>query len=88
MGHAAFMRWRREQGLVGSRMNVGAVTSGGLVAENIQIQQCLERNKLDVLTEQELMYLVEEAVTLDRPKSDPRGIGWHQIIVGINVRGA
>jgi len=84
----ALMRWRREQGLVGTAMNLGAVPERGLVAENEHVRKSLERNKLDVLTEQELMFLVEEAVLLDRPavEKDNEGLDWHQLIVGVNTK--
>jgi hypothetical protein len=82
----ALMRWRREQGLVGTTMNVGAILSRGLVAENTVIRQSLERNKLDIVTEQELMYLVEESIILSRHGSDTKGLDWHQLIAGITGR--
>ncbi|KAK3356472.1 KR domain-containing protein [Lasiosphaeria hispida] len=66
----AFMRWRCEQGLVGTAMNLGAVPTRGLVAENEHFRKSLDRNKLDILTEEELIFLVEEAVLLDRPATE------------------
>ncbi len=84
----ALVRWRRGQGLVGTAMNLGAVPTRGLVAENEQIRKSLDRNKLDILTEQELMFLVEEAVVLDGPSAgtDDKGLDWHQLIVGVNTQ--
>ncbi|KAK0669442.1 putative polyketide synthase [Cercophora samala] len=82
----AFMRWRREQGLVGTAMNLGAVPTRGLVAENELVRKSLDRNKLDILTEQELMFLIEEAVRLKKPDVDTGGLDWHQLIVGVNTK--
>jgi len=81
----AFMRWRREQGLVGTAMTLGAVPSRGLVADNAIIQRSLERNMLDVISEQELMFLIEESITLGQPTDKAAGLDWHQLIAGINV---
>ncbi|GES59003.1 hypothetical protein ATETN484_0003022500 [Aspergillus terreus] len=81
----AFARWRREQGLAATTMNAGAVTTRGLIAESDIARQSLERNKLDKITEQELLYQAEEAVCLDFPEGDPKGLDWHQVIIGINV---
>ncbi|KAK0702382.1 hypothetical protein B0H67DRAFT_650419 [Lasiosphaeris hirsuta] len=82
----ALMRWRREQGLVGTAMNLGAVPTRGLVAENEHLRKSLDRNKLDVLTEEELMFLVEEAVLLNKPAAESiDGLDWHQLIAGINI---
>lgn len=81
----ALMRWRRNKNLPGTAMTLGAVPSRGLVAENDIIRRSLERNKLDVLSEQELMYLVEECVKLEQPKESEQSIDWHQLIVGVNV---
>ncbi|VBB72654.1 Putative polyketide synthase [Podospora comata] len=82
----AFMRWRREQGLVGTAMNLGAVPTRGLVAENELVRKSLDRNKLDILTEQELMFLIEEAVQLKKPDAATDGLDWHQLIVGVNTK--
>lgn len=82
----AFVRWRRDQGLVGTAMNLGAVPGRGLIAESSLIRQSLERNKLDVLTEQELLFLIEEAVTLKKPASSHGVLDWHQLIAGINLQ--
>ncbi|KAF9892282.1 hypothetical protein FE257_002059 [Aspergillus nanangensis] len=81
----AFSRWRCEQGLAASTMNAGAVTTRGLIADNEIARQSLERNKLDKVTEQELMYLTEEAVNVQFPNGDTDGLDWHQVIMGINV---
>ncbi|KAK4648623.1 putative PKS/NRPS-like protein biosynthetic cluster [Podospora bellae-mahoneyi] len=56
----AFMRWRREQGLVRTTTNLGAVPTRGLVAENELVRKSLDRNKLDILTEQKLMFLMRK----------------------------
>lgn len=82
----ALMRWRREQGLVGTAMNLGAVPTRGLVAENELVRKSLDRNKLDILTEQELMFLIEEAVQLKKPDAATDGLDWHQLIVGVNTK--
>ncbi|KAL4894008.1 hypothetical protein BDV59DRAFT_201321 [Aspergillus ambiguus] len=81
----AFSRWRREQGLPATTMNPGAITTRGQVVKSEIARQSLERNKLDRITEQELTYQAEEAVTLGFPKGDPKGLDWHQLIIGINV---
>ena len=85
----ALMRHRREKGLSGTTMNVGAITGVGVVAQNVALQKIMERIGMDLVNEEELLCLIEEAVTSDRSlKTSPRGVDMHQLITGINLRRA
>ncbi|PHH81976.1 hypothetical protein CDD82_7408 [Ophiocordyceps australis] len=83
----ALMRHRREAGLVGTSINVGAVTGVGVVAENEELHKKLLRMGMDTINEQELLYQVEEAVLADGTLAalTPRGCTAHQIISGVGL---
>lgn len=81
----ALMRRRREQGLCGTTINVGAVSGVGVVAENAAIQRAMERLGQDFISEQELQYQLEEAVRSDSTIKTCRGIDEHQIITGVGL---
>lgn len=83
----ALMRHRRELGLSGTTMNVGAVTGVGVVAENEELQKIMLRMGMDTINEEELLYQLEEAVLADksgRPVT-ARGCNGHQIITGVGL---
>ncbi|KAJ9635854.1 hypothetical protein H2199_008207 [Coniosporium tulheliwenetii] len=82
----SLMRYRRERGLAGTTMNVGAVTGVGVVADDVMLQKVMERTGMDSLNEEELLNLLEEAVKSDSSlKASERGIDLHQIITGLNI---
>lgn len=83
----ALMRQRREMGLRGTTMNCGMVVGVGAVAEDAALQKVMERIGYDAVSEQELLYQIEEAVTADNSEtSSGRGIDQHQIITGVNLQ--
>ncbi|KAK8013161.1 lovastatin nonaketide synthase [Apiospora marii] len=82
----AFMRHRRGLGLCGTTMNIGAVGDAGVIAESSELQKTMLRSGVDTLTEQELMYQLEEALTESsgfRLTAD--GVDSHQIITGVGL---
>ncbi|GJN76281.1 putative Hybrid PKS-NRPS biosynthetic cluster [Purpureocillium lilacinum] len=83
----ALMRHRRELGLSGTTMNVGAVTGVGVVAENEELQKVMLRMGMDMINEEELLYQLEEAVLADKSVAPitPRGCNGHQIISGVGL---
>lgn len=83
----ALMRKRREMGLSGATMNVGAVTGVGVVAENEELQKIMLRMGMDTINEEELLYQLEEAVSVDKSTNSmsPRGCTAHQIISGVGL---
>ncbi|PNY28233.1 Hybrid Polyketide synthase-nonribosomal peptide synthetase [Tolypocladium capitatum] len=83
----ALMRHRRELGLSGTTMNVGAVTGIGVVAENEELQKIMLRMGMDTINEEELLYHLEEAVLADKSVAPltPRGCNGHQIISGVGL---
>ncbi|PHH63847.1 hypothetical protein CDD81_5404 [Ophiocordyceps australis] len=83
----ALMRHRRQAGLVGTSINVGAVTGVGVVAENEELHKKLLRMGMDTINEQELLYQVEEAVLANGTLASltPRGCTAHQIISGVGL---
>ncbi|PYH97071.1 lovastatin nonaketide synthase [Aspergillus ellipticus CBS 707.79] len=82
----ALTRWRRAQGLPGFAMNVGVVAEAGAIAEDASLRTIIDRMGMDVLTEQELFYQIEEA--LDGQRAAEKSDSWdaHQILSGINTR--
>ncbi|KAL2758025.1 hypothetical protein ACRALDRAFT_1068472 [Sodiomyces alcalophilus JCM 7366] len=82
----ALMRHRREMGLAGTTMNVGAVSGIGVVSESAALGQIMERLGIDPINEEELLYQLEEAVKGDRTqKMSPRGVDSHQICTGVGL---
>ena len=81
----AFMRFRRESGLPGTTMNVGAVNGVGVIAENDALQKIMQRLGMDLINEEELLYLLEEAVTSDHKIKSANGRDVHQLITGISL---
>ncbi|KAK5987499.1 Hybrid PKS-NRPS synthetase pynA [Cladobotryum mycophilum] len=83
----ALMRHRRELGLSGSTMNVGAVSGVGVVAENEELQKIMLRMGMDTINEEELLYQLEEAVLADKSVNpmSVRGETAHQIITGVGL---
>ncbi|KAF5134116.1 Reducing polyketide synthase hmp8 [Metarhizium anisopliae] len=83
----ALMRHRRELGLSGTTMNVGAVTGVGVVAENEELQKIMLRMGMDTINEEELLYQLEEAVLADKSGHPvtARGCNGHQIITGVGL---
>lgn len=83
----ALMNHRRRLGLAGTTMNVGAVGGIGAVAENSDLQRTMERLGYELISEDELFYQIEEAVsTPNLLEMESRGFDDHQIITGINMR--
>ncbi|GME30265.1 uncharacterized protein K452DRAFT_301651 [Neofusicoccum parvum] len=83
----ALMRHRREQGLAGTTMNVGVVQGVGVVAEDAALGTILDRLGYDAISEEELFYQIEEAVTAPKALgSTARGVDAHQIVTGINTK--
>lgn len=82
----SLMRYRRERGLAATTMNVGAITGVGVVAEDLALQKVMERTGMDLVNEEELLYLLEEAVKSDSSFTvSERGVDMHQIITGLNL---
>ncbi|KAL8999812.1 MAG: hypothetical protein Q9188_005811 [Gyalolechia gomerana] len=82
----ALMLRRREMGLKGTTMNCGMIVGVGAVAENVALQQVMERIGYDAVNEQELLFQIEEAVSgnCSETRSVP-GYDQHQIITGVNL---
>lgn len=83
----ALMRFRRQNGLPGTTMNVGAVGGVGAVAEDEVLRKIMERIGYDTISEQELFYQIEEAVISHTPAKEQQiwGIDDHQLITGLNM---
>ncbi|KAI0205149.1 polyketide synthase [Astrocystis sublimbata] len=79
----SFMRHRREMGLCGTTMDVGAVSDIGVLAENDASQSAMERLGMDFISEQELLYQLEEAVKADLEV--PSSAHNYQTITGISL---
>jgi NADPH:quinone reductase-like Zn-dependent oxidoreductase len=86
----AFVRWRLAQGLPGFAMNVGVVADAGAIAEDANLRAIIDRIGMDVLTEEELFFQIEEAINGQLPFSQGPLDGWtgdrHQLLSGINTR--
>ena len=82
----ALMRLRRQNGLPGMTMNVGAVGGIGAVAEDEVLRKIMERIGYDTISEQELFYQIEEAVIAQSTKKQQAGgRDDHQLITGLNM---
>ncbi|KAI1391900.1 polyketide synthase [Hypoxylon trugodes] len=81
----ALMRNRREQGLAGTTMNVGAVSNIGVIADSLDLQKAMERLGMDLINEQELLYQLEEAVKSTSSPKTFNGLDEHQIITGVGL---
>lgn len=83
----ALMRSRRNSGLRGTTMNVGAITGAGLVAENDALMKFLTFMGYDMVNEEELLYQIEEAVIQSEgPVCDERGVDLVGTITGVNMK--
>ncbi|KAL8720893.1 MAG: hypothetical protein Q9225_002311 [Loekoesia sp. 1 TL-2023] len=85
----ALMRHRREMGLAGTTMNVGAVSGVGAVAEDAALEKTMERLGYELINEEELFYQIEEAVTsqsLWQRSAGTDEFDHHRIITGINTQ--
>ncbi|KAK5100974.1 hypothetical protein LTS08_004580 [Lithohypha guttulata] len=83
----ALMRSRRNSGLRGTTMNVGAITGAGLVAENEALLKFLTFMGYDMVNEDELLFQIEEAIVQSGgPVSDDRGTDLVGTITGINLK--
>ena len=84
----ALMSHRRSQGLPGSTMNVGVVTGVGAVAEDAALEKTLERFGYEAITEEELFYQIEEAITTSTPSTSETVTSYesHRTITGINLQ--
>ncbi|KAK7959033.1 lovastatin nonaketide synthase [Apiospora aurea] len=81
----ALMRHRRNRGLPGTTMNVGAVGDVGAVAEDGGLGTILRRMGYDFISEDELLYQIEEAVSNSKTGIERSGVDEHQVITGINT---
>ncbi|KAK7906373.1 polyketide synthase [Apiospora marii] len=84
----ALMRHRRNRGLAGTTMNVGAVGDVGAVAEDGGLGTILRRMGYDFISEDELLFQIEEAVTHSKRRASVvgrSGVDEHQVITGINT---
>ena len=83
----ALMRQRRQNGLPGTTMNVGMVGGVGAVAEDAGLQKVMERMGYEAISEVELFYQIEEAVTAQSsPLKTAQEVDDHQIITGLNMQ--
>ena len=83
----ALMQHRREAGLPGTTMNVGMVTGVGSVAENAGLEKVMDRIGYEPITEAELFYQIEEAVTQRFSTHPPKeGYDYHRVVTGINLQ--
>ncbi|KAJ5302558.1 hypothetical protein N7476_009357 [Penicillium atrosanguineum] len=86
----AFVRWRHAQGLPGFAMNVGVVADAGAIAEDAHLRAIIDRIGMDVLTEEELFYQIEEAIDgqfeFSHSRLDGSAGDRHQLLSGINTR--
>lgn len=81
------MRQRREMGLRGTTMNYGMIVGVGAVAENAAIQRVMEKIGYDAVSEQELLFQIEEAVSANSTETQStHGYDQHQITTGVNLR--
>jgi len=82
----ALMRNRRHMSLPGTTMNVGMIVGIGAVSETAGLQATMERIGYDPVSEEELLYQIEEAVTAEpRMCTNLRGLDMHQNITGISL---
>lgn len=86
----AFVRWRHAQGLPGFAMNVGVVADAGAIAEDAHLRAIIDRIGMDVLTEEELFYQIEEAIngqlSFSQQHLEETVGDRHQLLSGINTR--
>ncbi|QGA16531.1 hypothetical protein EYB26_004198 [Talaromyces marneffei] len=83
----ALMRNRRAQGLAGTTVNIGPVSGIGAVAEDAILEKVMDRMGYESITEDELFWAIEEAITsaFDATQ-EVDGIQQHQIITGLNLQ--
>ncbi|KAJ9293898.1 hypothetical protein DTO271G3_7274 [Paecilomyces variotii] len=85
----ALIAHRRARGLCGSTLNIGAVSNVGVLAESENLQKVMERLQMDFISEEELLYQLQEAIRPDiTSESAPIGIETHQTITGISLQSA
>ena len=83
----ALMNHRRRLGLAGTTINISAVSGIGAVAENRDLQRTMERIGYELISEDELLYQIEEAVlSPNLLQMRSRCFDNHQFITGINMR--
>ena len=83
----ALIAHRRAMGLCGSTLNIGAVSNVGVLAESENLQKVMERLQMDFISEEELLYQLQEAIMPDiTGDNSPIGIDKHQTITGINLQ--
>ena len=83
----ALMNHRRRLGLAGTTMNVSAVSGIGAVAESLDLQRTMERIGYEFISEDELLYQIEEAVSSpNRLQMKNQGFDDHQLITSFNMR--
>ena len=82
----ALMSHRRGLGLKGTTMNCGMIVGVGAVAEDVALERIMKRIGYDAVSEEELLYQVEEVVIAQREHFLPTlGFDEHQTITGINL---
>ncbi|EZF68845.1 hypothetical protein H105_08627 [Trichophyton soudanense CBS 452.61] len=80
-------RYRRENGLPATTMDIGMVVGIGAVSEDAQLQAVMERVGYDPVNEEELFHQIETSVSWDQYKTlDSNGFDAHQTITGLNMR--
>ena len=81
----ALMRYRQEHGLPGASINIGRVTGVGVVAEDTTLQEVMDRMGYDKVSESELFYQIEEALSMQSKERGTEEVDKHQLITGINL---
>lgn len=82
----ALVGHRRQMGLCGATLNVGAVSNVGVLAESEDLQKAMERLQMDFISEQELLYQLQDAIKPDTlEKGTSTGVDNHQTITGISL---
>ena len=90
----ALMGKRQAMGLPGITMNVGMVSGVGVVAEDVALEKTMDRLGYEAITEEELFYQIEEAVTTSATtmsqtstqQENRSGCELHRTITGINLQ--
>ena len=82
----ALVAHRRELGLKASTMNIGMIKGAGVVDGNDALERIMTGLGSDVVTEDELLYQIQEAVEAsDSPPLSSKGVCLSQTITGINL---
>ncbi len=85
----SLMKWRRHQGLVGTSINIAAVSSVGMFADRVRNHpNATSSSQLETITPAELMYLIEEAILSEQAfsNSSPENQMIKQLITGLSTK--